>query len=182
MSIYNIQQKEGRRTMFHKFYFFFAVLSFSGFCFSKFEIQKIIDLKKDEKIPQNILKKNSSRQIAFSVIQRIHKFELMETLGLKKNDQKKNYEFRVFFNPNVISKIIENGLLNQHQTKSSGGILNTELREYIQYGSGNYAFDTIVRSLVWYHDVEFYDDETFRQIDRAEYNNTSKGLIYRKIK
>ena len=57
-----------------------------------------------------------------------------------------------------------------------------ELREYIQYGSGNFAFDTIVRSLVWYHDVEFYDDETFRQIDRAEYNNTSKGLIYRKIK
>ena len=57
-----------------------------------------------------------------------------------------------------------------------------ELREYIQYGSGNYTLDTIVRSLVWYHDVEFYDDETFRQIDRAEYNNTSKGLIYRKIK
>ena len=57
-----------------------------------------------------------------------------------------------------------------------------ELREYIQYGSGNFTLDTIVRSLVWYHDVEFYDDETFRQIDRAEYNNTSKGLIYRKIK
>ena len=57
-----------------------------------------------------------------------------------------------------------------------------ELREYIQYGSGNYTIDTIVRSLVWYHDVEFYDEETFRQIDRAKYNNTSKGLIYRKIK
>ena len=60
-----------------------------------------------------------------------------------------------------------------------------ELREYLQYGSGNYVIDTTPRSVVWYKDMKFYDDDTFIQIDKtaqSEAGGQTRGLIYRRIK
>jgi len=62
---------------------------------------------------------------------------------------------------------------------------NNELREYLQYGSGNYVIDTTPRSLVWYKDMKFYDDDTFIQIDKTTQSQSggrTRGLIYRRIK
>ena len=62
-----------------------------------------------------------------------------------------------------------------------------ELREYIQFGSGNFVIDTTPRSIVWYKDMKFYDDDTFIQIDKTAQSNQgqsnrTRGLIYRRIK
>ena len=62
---------------------------------------------------------------------------------------------------------------------------NNELREYIQYGSGNSLIDTTPRSLVWYKDMKFYDDDTFIQVDKTTQSQSggkTRGLIYRRIK
>ena len=63
---------------------------------------------------------------------------------------------------------------------------NDELREYIQYGSGNFVLDTTPRSWTWYHDMKFYDDDTFLQIgknapDLQGQRERTRGLIYRRI-
>ena len=62
---------------------------------------------------------------------------------------------------------------------------NDELREYLQYGSGNFVIDTTPRSIVWYKEMKFYDDDTFIQIDKtsqSEAGGQARGLIYRRIK
>jgi len=61
-----------------------------------------------------------------------------------------------------------------------------ELREYIQYGSGNSLIDTIVRTFTDKKDMKFYDEDTFIQIDKRTsiqgQSNRTRGLIYRRIK
>lgn len=61
--------------------------------------------------------------------------------------------------------------------------VNGDMLEYTQFGSGNFAFDTIPRSVVLYTDIEFYDEDTFIQINKDTLTQRpGKGLIYRRIK
>ena len=56
------------------------------------------------------------------------------------------------------------------------------MHEYTQFGSGNFAFDTIPRSVVSYKDIKLYDNDTFLQIDKDTLKQRpGKGLIYRRI-
>ena len=59
------------------------------------------------------------------------------------------------------------------------------MKEYGQFGSGNFVFDTTPRSVVGYKDMKFYDEDTFIQIDknsRSESGGQTRGLIYRRVK
>ena len=108
----------------------FSLYSFLSvpWLFGQTPIKNIIDLPENAPLPPAILKKYSSRHIGFSIVERIKHFERLETLNLKPHERKKALEFRVFFSSRIIEKIMKNGLLNQHQTNSSGGIKDTDLR------------------------------------------------------
>ena len=61
---------------------------------------------------------------------------------------------------------------------------NGEMREYTQFASGGWLLDTIPRSIVNYASVEFYDDDTFIQINKDTLNQlqAGRGVVYRRIK
>ena len=58
------------------------------------------------------------------------------------------------------------------------------MKEYAQFGSGNWLLDTLPRSIVGYVGVKFYDDDTFIQItkDTLDQNLAGRGVVYRRIK
>ena len=61
---------------------------------------------------------------------------------------------------------------------------NGNMKEYAQFGSGNWLLDTLPRSIVGYVGVKFYDDDTFIQItkDTLGQNLAGRGVVYRRIK
>ena len=102
-------------------------------------IKEILDLKKQDTIASSVYDNYDSEKIAKTLIYRVYRD--LEMNKVSQNDHEnsdfdfyEDSEIHMAFHESVFAQIVKKGFLNQHQTGTSGGSLNTDRRFRVENG------------------------------------------------